>query len=340
MASSSTSVLQKLAFTAITVVGLLLLAELGLRAVGVGAGAHYELKPGLLWAQEPNVSGREIRTRDGQLFTMSTNADGLRHGPEARGADPSGRPTVLWLGDSIVFGWGVPDEHTPPVALEASLAELRPDAPVRVINGACPGYSSYQSLALLSQIGVHYAPDVVVLEIPGHNKARAAKTDRASLADTTEDRAHMLLLEWSRIYRVVRATVLRGGDAVTGTQQSHLVAEYGMGEPITPRVTNEDMVLVLDDITSLGRKHGFEVVVTFAPSLPDLPGEYAGLLQPYVDASALKVVDYGADVRAAGLDNATWWVDQDAHWNQLGARLATKHLAKHLEARQVLPRTR
>lgn len=82
-----------------------------------------------------------------------------------RGTEPDRvRPdlTVLMLGDSCTYGSGVRSSFTMERFLEKRLCVLTGKR-VRVYNGGCPGYSSYQGLDLLRQVGPRIHPDIVVI---------------------------------------------------------------------------------------------------------------------------------------------------------------------------------
>ena len=91
-----------------------------------------------------------------------TNSLGLR-GPEP-GPRQGGRPRVLALGDSLVYGQGVAEEDTLPAALQAALRRGDPAGREwEVVNGGHRAYDTGQELALLEELGPVLRPDVVVL---------------------------------------------------------------------------------------------------------------------------------------------------------------------------------
>ncbi|MHC4547896.1 MAG: SGNH/GDSL hydrolase family protein [Planctomycetota bacterium] len=69
-----------------------------------------------------------------------------------------GEVRVLVVGDSMVYGQGVPEEGTIPSRLERALA-----GSVRAVNGGLRAYSTNQELAMLEELGPRIRPDVVVL---------------------------------------------------------------------------------------------------------------------------------------------------------------------------------
>ena len=105
----------------------------------------------------PYVMRPGIRTTLGDI-EIRTNALGLR-GPELSPRDPEA-VRVLVLGDSVVFGQGVPEHETFPARLAVEL-EAR-GARAEAINAGVQGYDTAAEAALLAHIGPEIAPDVVL----------------------------------------------------------------------------------------------------------------------------------------------------------------------------------
>lgn len=116
--------------------------------------SKYRPHPRRFWALRPG----EFHARSSDSV-IHINSLGLR-GPEPPSAAAPLR--VLLLGDSCVYCEGIDDEHTIARLLEARLRRMTGGA-VDVINGGCPGYSSYQGLDLMHDIGWALHPDVVVI---------------------------------------------------------------------------------------------------------------------------------------------------------------------------------
>jgi hypothetical protein len=101
---------------------------------------------------------------DGVFGHIETNALGYRGPSPTTVEKPAGTRRVLVLGDSFVFGWGVPEEDSIPGQLRARLAN--PAAPVEVVNaGYHAGAAPDAYYAYLRQEGMALAPDVVVLVV-------------------------------------------------------------------------------------------------------------------------------------------------------------------------------
>ena len=109
-----------------------------------------EGNPWLLWQLRPGD-----RTEHGK--PVHVNALGLRHGD----IEPSTGPRILALGDSSVYGFGVGDDEVFTARIEQDLAARVPG--ISVVNGATPGWSTYQSLNMLDMRGWALAPDLLVI---------------------------------------------------------------------------------------------------------------------------------------------------------------------------------
>ena len=68
---------------------------------------------------------------------------------------------ILWIGDSIVMGWGIKKEERFTDILDAKLKKQNPC--IRTINMAVESYSNYQELLVLQRKGITINPDVVIL---------------------------------------------------------------------------------------------------------------------------------------------------------------------------------
>jgi lysophospholipase L1-like esterase len=93
---------------------------------------------------------------------VTVNRKGLR-GPEIPYERTGSKPRLLYLGDSVTVGYGLPAyAQAYPYQIEALLEqELALD--IETINAGVNGYSSWQELAYLEREGLKYAPDLVIL---------------------------------------------------------------------------------------------------------------------------------------------------------------------------------
>jgi lysophospholipase L1-like esterase len=160
-------ILLRVALVALGVVVGLALGEIAARwlvpsaAVSELRGLH-EFRPdrGWLYGLRPGAEGRLSETGDA-LYRI--NQDGFR-GPRHARPRPDGTTRVVVLGDSIAFGYGVEEASSFPRILETQLAALVPQARIEVVNLGVGGYNAWNEAALLSDVGVSYQPDLVLVQ--------------------------------------------------------------------------------------------------------------------------------------------------------------------------------
>ncbi|HEY6085440.1 MAG TPA: GDSL-type esterase/lipase family protein [Nitrospira sp.] len=92
---------------------------------------------------------------------VKINEEGFRDLPHAN-EKPAGVVRVLGLGDSFMFGWGVPEDETFLKQLERRL-DARIDRSVESINAGVPGWGLNQYYLFLKRRGLQWSPDIVVL---------------------------------------------------------------------------------------------------------------------------------------------------------------------------------
>jgi lysophospholipase L1-like esterase len=181
-----------------------------------------EPDPELFWRVKANLDGLQLAGEiagSGPLrFSVSTDDHGFRRVPDGGDA----RHTVLFLGDSCLFGVGVDDEQTIP-----ALVQQRMDG-VRCINAAVPGYSSYQGRRFMERMKLPSSPDVVVINF-GFN-------DSATW-DHLSDLEHMALLRAERSSILNR---LKFPQLLRGLFAERDVASAEQGRPPRPRLSDEE----------------------------------------------------------------------------------------------------
>jgi lysophospholipase L1-like esterase len=94
-----------------------------------------------------------------QGVEIATNELGFRNRPLSPKSPDQRR--ILFLGDSVTFGWGVRGEDTFCSQLELDLR--RKGLNVEAINSGVSGYNTYQELGVLEKYGDLLKPDLVVL---------------------------------------------------------------------------------------------------------------------------------------------------------------------------------
>ena len=114
--------------------------------------------PLTIWRYRPDI---RLTYRTPEFETqIRTNDAGLRQGPIASAAE--GVTTVLFIGDSFTFGWGVAEEQRYSEVLARLMAEQRPGTRLRIVNAGHWMYTFDQQLVLMKEMIERYRPAVVV----------------------------------------------------------------------------------------------------------------------------------------------------------------------------------
>lgn len=153
------------AFNIVAIAAILGVAELGVRWIA-GPAATYQdeqlpmCRPDALtiWRYRPDIS-LTYRMPEFEM-EIRTNDIGLREGPIAPAAD--GVATVLFIGDSFTFGWGVAEAERYSEVLARRAAESRPGTRLRIVNAGHWMYTFDQQLVLMKEMIERYKPAVVV----------------------------------------------------------------------------------------------------------------------------------------------------------------------------------
>jgi len=130
--------------------------EFGLRCLSYHRSLLYERQGDLLFTPMPH----QVYVEKISLTHSRINSYGLRGGPIE---NTQGKETVLCLGDSITYGYGVDDDHSYPARLQSALDK---DFPGRylVLNGGVNAYPiafEDQKFLYLWNLGLH--PSIVIV---------------------------------------------------------------------------------------------------------------------------------------------------------------------------------
>jgi len=115
--------------------------------------------PKIVYDLKPNLDAVPFKNAP-----TSTNSRGFRY----REVQPDEGPnvvTIVGLGDSIMFGWGVPDGRNYTTFLERLLNQKYPAKTWRVINTAAPGYNTVTEVETLKTKGLEFKPDIVLIDL-------------------------------------------------------------------------------------------------------------------------------------------------------------------------------
>ncbi len=333
---------RRLLYASVTVAGLLLLVESGVRML-----YRAELKA---WASPAPARHEGAPTLRGNPYLLFEFAPGVRYeqgvevrinslglrGPEPVLPSPPGVRRILTTGDSSVFGFGVPED-----AVLSSVAAAALGEGFEAINAAIPGYSSYQSINLLRLRALKTEPDLIVIGNLWSDNNFDSFVDRDLLATTTgyerSTTARLQrLLSASAIYRVAdwklrvreRSRKIRTVSWQVGSQQ-----HIGLR-----RVAINDYAANLEILVGMATEVGAEVVFLLLANEEDVRAHVGGekAWTPYREVMREAAARHGAPVvevpelfRASGLSDEALFLDE-MHPTIAGHRIIGEALAEVL----------
>jgi len=322
---------------------LLVIAELALVLVDAVPQDAYVLKPGIRWTVASNLQGKAVKDgRRSSTFTLTTDDNGLRVSGPAR---PGAATKILVLGDSVVFGWNLPDDQTMPARLQHHLDELAGEGVTWVINGGQPGFSSVQSLYMLEQLGPAYAPDLVLVQFSMHNTKPSLETDLQQLRAPISVGSVDTYLAYSRLYRLLRLTALEmrapgpagtspGGIDHSLTRDPPRPAGPGSPEPVLNyhkgvRVPVADFGRVAGGFSALAAARSFSVIWTVAFS-DRLPQQYTEAYDLEGELRAGRFARQASFMRKLKPGLPLHLEHDPGHWNRRGSDMVGEALARFL----------
>ncbi|MEF2070672.1 SGNH/GDSL hydrolase family protein [Consotaella aegiceratis] len=241
-------------------------------------------------SDDPAIGHEHIPGKEARLegVDVRINSLGLR-GPEPS-SDPQER--IALIGDSITFGWGVPEERT----LSSQLAALLPPG-TDVLNGGVGNMNLSQIVAHWAKLSQKIKADTVVLFL----------TPRA--AEIAQPPETNWLVEHSELAAL----------AVTFVRQ---IASGAMGETSLTDAYRElwtggegraGMDAAFDRLAALQAEDGYRVIVVMIPEPHDLQDYRFGFMTDIAEKEAEHRGWAFLDARPLLLDrpSADWWVSSD-----------------------------
>ena len=239
-----------------------------------------------------------VRSPDGRLIGIVSNADGFRSRREFRAPDP--RPRIVVLGDSMVFGSGVEEPERFTEVLEAGEPGWRID------NLGMTAYGPDLMLRALEHVGVALRPDVVVFALFSHAFYRVMPevTGVGFPLPRFELRNGVLTtVPYPARPAWMRLMLVQGGR--------YLYWRYaGASVPLN--------IAILDRLRALGAGHGFVPALVFVPARQERRDDRRrrDWLEAYAERHGVPFADLGPALRAAGGERL--YIPHDAHWNADG----------------------
>ncbi|MCG8409368.1 MAG: SGNH/GDSL hydrolase family protein [Phycisphaerales bacterium] len=148
---------------------------------------------------------------------VNINSVGFR-GPEVPRKKASDEIRVLFLGDSVTFGFSLTWEDTFIARTAKKLRDRRPDLNITLMNGGVGGYTTWQSLDLFKDEGVRVEPDFVVLNYCMNDMVDLIYLEEASIVGNPIRFSFPNSSHWSGIVRAIQSTYVQQRDKATRDQ--------------------------------------------------------------------------------------------------------------------------
>jgi lysophospholipase L1-like esterase len=290
-------------------------ASLPAQPDGFPSGIAMVDHPTRTWTLQPGAEMVETN-----VYTR-VNSLGLR-GPDVTERKP-GEVRILTLGDSSVFGYGV-DEPMAMDRIAASILGTFWRVPVRGINGATPGYTSVQALAVLNEVGPIYRPDWVIIA--------AIWSDLFQTDQPLSTPSEVAIP--SALYRITTRFL---GPWLQPRTVGWVDLEREVGTPSAgraPRTSTEQYRNTLTELATTARALGGEPLFLILPAPVDLNTrppppfilEYRNTMAEVARAVGAPLVDASARFRRDGASNADFYdqihPSREGH-ARLGSMIAT-----------------
>jgi len=281
----------------------------------------------LFWRFRPD---RTVTSKFFEGETYRINSYGLR-GDEIPAEKKKKR--IITLGNSCTFGWGIPLNQTYAKQLEKNL-----QGHYEVINGAVPGYSSFQGDKFFENDLLDLRPDIVTVLFAWNDHWAAA----LQIADKDQEFPPKIILETQNFlarfhfYRLMKKTLLSAVEKNPDStfDRSNIVYRVGL----------DDFGLNLKEICERVREAGATPVLLTSP-IPSLekyypPGARSSLHafhekynQVIRNISAVYNIDLVDLAREFDNQDGLWddALRDPIHFNARGHELAARLIADYIE---------
>lgn len=290
----------------------------------------------------------------------STNRFGFR-GPPLHANKPIDEFRILFLGDSVTFGFMLPIEQGPVMLTERLLQVAYPDRNIRGVNAGISGYTTWQELDLLNHEGLSSSPDAVVLEFCINDLLDVIGVDHRTLNRRELDFDLNRNDHWSGFVRAIHALAFKGADrdradAALWTQ-NRLIEEGRIDgvkglddvyrDPPAPAVTKawNNCIENLDRIEAICRENDLPFLLTYMPehlALTDpLKRAPSTILKKWASDRGVPFVDLTATFRSAisnGMTIDALFVDS-VHPTAAGAALIARAIGNAFETHGIIKDT-
>ncbi len=241
---------------------------------------------------------------------VRTNSDGFR-GPECPVAR-SAKKRILFLGDSLTFGWGVEEQDTFKDLLESKLNAI---APAEIINTAAGNYNVEQETHLFLDKGLKYHPDKVVLFYCIRDAEPTQHRSKFWFLGYSE----LITLYWSRFH------IIMVNLDPAKNYRPYYTSLYTEGQPGWLAVRKAFLLL-----RNTCRKNGIALQVVLLPELHQLVNypfvKENRMIMDFLKANGIDALDLATFFTNYTTPMDLWVATDDAHPNKKANRLFAQYV--------------
>jgi len=237
---------------------------------------------------------------------VRTNSDGFR-GPECPVARDR-KKRLMFLGDSLTFGWGVEEKDTFTSLLEARLSKI---APTEIINTASGNYNVEMETFLFLEKGLKYHPDKVVLFYFIRDAEPTPHRSKFSFLGYSK----LITFYWSRFHMLTVNL-----DPANKGYKAHYSSLYKEGQPgLGPTLSS--FILLRDTC----RKNGIALQIVLLPELHQLINypfvKEDHMMMNFLNTNGIDALDLAPYFSNYKTPMDLWVATDDAHPNKKANRL-------------------
>lgn len=215
----------------------------------------FELRPGL---QDVVFRGQPL----------TTNSFGFRSG-EIPVEEPEGAVTIVGIGDSIQFGYGVRREESYLERMATAIRAAHPGASWRLVNTAVPGYNTVMEVETLERKALRFSPDIVIVGVCGNDYAPPQYV-REAIDPWRLDRCFLIHAARTRLGRLAEERA-DGPDEVP----IQAIVRRQQGDSVPDRYSqlhgSEAYRGAVERLKELSEEHGFRLLAFAINDYPEAP---------------------------------------------------------------------
>lgn len=253
--------------------------------------------------------------------SVRTNKEGWRDQNHSIRITNPDKKRVMFLGDSITFGWGVPEDKR-----FSNLIQHHPDLKdfsIEVFNLGHGNYNVSQSSALFRVSGKKYRPDLVVFNYFIND---AELTQKIPTGKEWLGRSRIITLLWSRLRHFIPTMFGSKKDYITYYKSLYTPSSAGW------LAAKESLIELKNNVN----EYGGQLIVTIIPDLHSLYhypfSKEHDLIKGFLKDQKIRYYDLLKDLSVYENSRELWVSSDDAHPNEKAHQLISNSLAPFVQS--------